>query len=243
MARRGSSGRIAERVVHHHGVGHGREDGAQAVLAVQPLVDEGLRPWRWRAWCEAFGKRGSATRSTASRAKKKARPRLLLVRAAGQAARWSPAGCDEQLVDGDAARVAGARLQGAQHQQRHDHGARPVGDLGQVDREPPGQEHDLHRHLRHGAPGDHAEQRQQDAGEDVAGPGAAVGQERLAGADHVRRVDVVADHLQREIGLHGGADVEGAAVIERPAAVLALDAAQIDADLALQLQVASGSPR
>ena len=66
---------------------------------------------------------------------------------------------------------------------------------------------------------------------------AAVRQQRLAGADHVRRVDVVADHLQREIGLHRRADVEGAAVEQRPAAVLALDAAQVDADLALQLQV------
>ena len=67
-------------------------------------------------------------------------------------------------------------------------------------------------------------------------PRAAVRQDRLAGADHVRRVDVVADHLQREIGLHRRRDVEGAAVIQRPAAVRALDAAQVEADLALQLR-------
>ena len=45
---------------------------------------------------------------------------------------------------------------------------------------------------------------------------------------------VVADHLQREIGLHAGADVEVAVVEQRPAAVRALDAAQIDGDLALR---------
>ena len=53
----------------------------------------------------------------------------------------------------------------------------------------------------------------------------------------MRRIDIVADHLQREIGLHGGGDVEGAVVIKRPAAMGALDAAQIDADLAFQLQI------
>ena len=59
-------------------------------------------------------------------------------------------------------------------------------------------------------------------------------QDRLARARHVRRIDVVADHLQREIGLHAGAHVEGAVVEQRPAAMRALDAAQIDGDLALR---------
>src|ERR1700742_4372484 len=53
----------------------------------------------------------------------------------------------------------------------------------------------------------------------------------------MRRLDIVADHLEREIGLHRRADVERAAVIERPAAMVGLDAAQIDADLALELEV------
>src|ERR1041385_18244 len=53
----------------------------------------------------------------------------------------------------------------------------------------------------------------------------------------MRRVDVVADHLQREIGLHAGAHVEGAFVEQRPAAMLALDAAQIDRDRALELGI------
>ena len=41
-----------------------------------------------------------------------------------------------------------------------------------------------------------AEQRQQDAREDIASRGAAVRQDRLAGPRHVRRIRVVADHLQ-----------------------------------------------
>ena len=62
-------------------------------------------------------------------------------------------------------------------------------------------------------------------------------QDRLARAGHVRRVDVVADHLQREIGLDAGADVERAGVDERPAAMIALHPAQIDGDQALELEV------
>ena len=66
---------------------------------------------------------------------------------------------------------------------------------------------------------------------------AAMREDRLARAAHVRRVDVVADHLQREIGLDACADVERAGVDERPAAVIALDPAQIDSDQALKLEV------
>ena len=66
---------------------------------------------------------------------------------------------------------------------------------------------------------------------------AAAGEDRLARAAHVRRLGIVADHLQREIGLHAGADVEVAAVEQRPAAMRALDAAQIGGDLALEFEI------
>ena len=65
---------------------------------------------------------------------------------------------------------------------------------------------------------------------------AAARPDRLARPRHVRRVDVVADHLQREIGLHARADVEGAVMEQRPAAMRALNAAQIDRDLALRVR-------
>ena len=97
--------------------------------------------------------------------------------------------------------------------------------------------HDLDRHGGGGAPGDRAEEGELDAGEDVAALGPAGGQDGVAGADHVRRGRVVADGFQREVGLDAGGDVEGAVVEQRPAAVVALDAAEIDADLGLEHRV------
>ena len=46
---------------------------------------------------------------------------------------------------------------------------------------------------------------------------------------HVRRVRVVAGELQRVVGLDRAAQIEVAAVIERPAAVLGLARAQVAA--------------
>ena len=129
---------------------------------------------------------------------------------------------DEQLADRDAMRVAGPRPQRHQHQKRHQHGARPIGDLGDVKRRPAGQQHDLDRHHRNRAPRHLAEQGEGNPGEDVAPPRTAAGQDRRPRARHVRRLDRVAGRLQREIGLDRAADVERTAVIERPAAVLAL---------------------
>ena len=107
-----------------------------------------------------------------------------------------------------------------QHQQRHDHRARPVRHLGQVEREPQRQVHDLQRHHRHGAPRHLAEQGELSPGEDVGALGPAGLEDRGAGAGHVRGVRVVADRLQRVIRLHAGRQVEGAIVEQRPAAVL-----------------------
>ncbi len=106
-----------------------------------------------------------------------------------------------------------------------------------MERKPARQQHDLDRHHRHGAPGDDAEQRQHEAGEHVGARGAAARADRLARPRHVRRIDGIADHLEREIGLHARAHVEGAVMKQRPAAVLALDAAQIDGDLRLELGI------
>ena len=103
-----------------------------------------------------------------------------------------------------------------------------------MERKPFRQQHDLDRHHRHGAPRNESEQRQHDAGEHVGARRAAAGAHGLAGAAHVIGVDGIADHLQREIGLHGRADVEIAVGKQRPAAVGALDAAQIDGDLGFE---------
>ena len=183
----------------------------------------------------AGGKNGSAARTTPSRYLKN-RP---------QAERYGPANpvADlrgpgaEQFLHVHAAPVAGARAQRHQHHQRHDHRARPVRHLVQVERKPVRQQHDFDRHARHGVPGHLAVQRQLRAGEHVGPFRPAGGQDGLPRPRHVRRVGGIADHLQREIGFHAGREVEGAIVEQRPAAMRALDRAQIHGDLALQVRV------
>ncbi len=145
---------------------------------------------------------------------------------------------DHQLLDRQGARAHRPRLLRHDHQQRHDHRAAPVGHLVQVEREPGGQHHDLHRHHRHGTPRHLLEQRQQDAGEDVGAGGAARCQDGGAGSGHVRRGRVVARRLQREIGLHAGADVERPVMPQRPAVMpVRLDAADVIGELRLLLPV------
>ena len=53
----------------------------------------------------------------------------------------------------------------------------------------------------------------------------------------MRRVHRIADHLQREVGFHAGAHIEIAVVHQRPAAMSALNPAQIIRDLAFQRSV------
>ena len=60
---------------------------------------------------------------------------------------------------------------------------------------------------------------------------------RFARAAHVRRLGIVADHLESEIGLDAGAHVERARVNERPAAMIALNAPKIDSDQALEFEI------
>ena len=102
---------------------------------------------------------------------------------------------------------------------------------------PARQQHDLDRHGRNAAPRNRAVEREQEAGEDVAPRGAAARQDRFARFAHVRRLDIVADHLQGEIGLDAGAHVEGAGVEERPAAVVALHAPEVDGDQPFEFEV------
>ena len=89
---------------------------------------------------------------------------------------------------------------------------------------------------------DRARKRQQVAREHVAVGGAAAAEDRLAGAHHMRSIDGIADHLQREIGLDAGAHVEGTVLNQRPAAMVALNAAQIVRDLGFE-RASTGSPR
>ena len=143
----------------------------------------------------------------------------------------------EQFPDRDATRIGGARLQGLQDQKRDHDRARPVGDLVEMERKPARQQHDLDRHGRNAAPGNGAVKRQQEAGEDIAPGCAAMGEDRFARAAHMRRLRIVADHLEGEIGLHAGAGIERARMNERPPAVSALDSPEIDRDQALEFEI------
>src|SRR5262249_45464671 len=90
---------------------------------------------------------------------------------------------------------------------------------------------------RHRAPGHHAVEREEGAGEDVAAAGATVRPDRLARPLHVRRVGAVADHLEGEIGLHTGADVKIAVMKQWPAAMRTLGAAQVGRDLGFKRRI------
>jgi len=62
-------------------------------------------------------------------------------------------------------------------------------------------------------------------------------QNRLTRPRHVRRVDGLTGHLEREIGFHARAHVEIAVMHERPAAMGALNAPQIIGDLGFERSV------
>ena len=225
--------RVAEHVEHHHAVGHCREDRAQSVLPVEALahprhsaIDRALpQPCRK----QRFG----GAQHDVDAAEEPEPKRLLLRRLRRRPDRRRRLA--KQLVDRDALGIARLRLLRLQHQERHDHGAAPIRDLVEVEREPARQQHDLDRHHRHRAPGNEPEQGQHHPREHIGVRGAAARQDRLPRPHHVRSVDRIPDHLEREIGLHAGAHVEGAVVEQRPTAVLALDATQIDRDLGFEL--------
>ena len=142
-----------------------------------------------------------------------------------------------EFVHPHPARIARHRLLHLQHQERNDHRPCPVGHLRQVDRESARQQDQLDWHGRDRRPRSGAVEGQLDTGEDIGCRRAAMGQDRLARAGQVRGVNIVADHLQGEVGFDSGADIEGPAMEQRPAAVVALDAGQIGPDLPLQFEV------
>ncbi len=213
--------RHAEAIEHHHRVGHRRINAAEPVLAIEPLAHEGDGGVD-RALPPALGEERIGVAQQIVDGVEHRRPdRALGARRRGLRARR------EELADGDVVRIARARPPRHQHQERHQHGARPVRDLGEMEREPARQQRDLNRHHRHRAPRQLAEERELDAGKDIAPRGAALRQDRRARPRHVRRIGRVARRLQREIGLDARREIERAAMKERPAAMRALDGAEI----------------
>ena len=226
---------IAQDLEHHHGIGHGGEDRPQPVLAVETLDDEsggaidGAPAWLSRE------QRLDPAKHPVDGAED-GRPGLHLMRPLGPVAHPLRRH-HEELGDPDAARIARPRLQGHEHEERHQHRAGPIGDLVEMEGKPARQQHDLHRHHRHAAPGDLGEEGEHGTGEDIAGGGPAMGEDRFAGPDHMGRVDGIADHLEGVVSLHAGADIEGALMEQRPAAMGGLDAPEIAGDLRFEREV------
>ena len=204
---------IAQQVIHHHAVGHGGIDRPQPVFAIQPFG--GPRPaFLDRARARALGP-GHDFQHTVQR-REEGRPAGALMRRARAGREHTR---HEQLINVDSARIFCQRLARAQHKQRHDHRPRPIAHLGKMHRKPARQQDQFRWHGRDVRPAGLAIQRQKYAGEDVRLDGAAALPDLFPRARHVRRIDIVADHLEREIGLYRGGDIEGAVVIQRPAAM------------------------
>ena len=180
--------RIAEHVEHHHAVGHGGENRAEPVFAVEPLAHPGHRAVEGALARALWESNGSVARKTLSTPRKNQNHDAFCCGAFGA----GPMVCGGSRNSSSMRTpfgVARPRLLRHQHQQRHDDGAAPIRDLVEMERKPFRQQHDLDRHHRHRAPGNEAEQSEHDAGEDIGARSAAAGQHRLAGAAHVIGVD------------------------------------------------------
>ena len=108
------------------------------------------------------------------------------------------------------------------------------GDLGHMKGEPARQEQNLDRHDGHATPRQHAEEGEQRAGEHIGIRRAAMREDRRAGTPHVIRVRAIAHSFQREVGLDGTAEVEGAIGEQRPAIVRCLLAPDKGGDLGFE---------
>ncbi len=147
-------------------------DGALGIVGRQRRARRTSSPnWPWPGKSRPARPRRSAARSRrrppcrsracALRAERPARRVAAPCRARGRprttagsdAAPWRcawslPAASTNSSSIVHAALVARARLERLQHQQRHQHGAAPIGNLRQVEEEPVRQQHDLDRHQR-----------------------------------------------------------------------------------------------
>ena len=152
--------RIAERIEHHHVVGHRGEDRADAVLAIE-MLDRKFDRAVDRALADALGHQRVERRAAAmSTPRKNANQNRFCCGARGvrRALSGDPRN-NSSIRTPLALRARG--LQRQQHEQRDDNGAAPVGNLGEMERKPFRQQHHFDRHHRDRAPGDAAVERQQ----------------------------------------------------------------------------------
>ena len=120
--------RITQHIEHHDGVGHCRENRAEAVLAIEPLGDERHRTID-RAPAQRFGKQRLGRAQQRVDTAKEGEPGPLLMRRLPGRSNLARR-ANERLVDGDAARIFSAGFERLQDEQRHEHCACPIRDLG-----------------------------------------------------------------------------------------------------------------
>ncbi len=226
--------REAERVEHHHAVGDRRINATQPVVAVQPL---GHEPHRLLHCSPARPTRKPRIGEPQRRIHTLEEPPPPGTVWAADPVAHLVGRRAEQLRHMHVVRVAGERLAMHQHQQRHDHGARPVRHLAEMKWKPQRQVHDFHRHHRHRPPRHLAEQRKLRAGEHVAALRAAGGQNGGPRPLHVWRVRQIPDAAQRVIRLHAARQIERPVMEQRPPAMRPLGSAQIRADLRFQPRI------
>src|SRR5205085_12007458 len=97
------------------------------------------------------------------------------------------------------------------------------------------EQHDLGRHHRHRTPRNKAVQSQHQLGENIDARRPAARPDFVPRSGYVWSIDGLADHFEREIGLHARAQVDVAVLEQWPAAMQrTLRPPQIDRDLAFQ---------
>ena len=231
---------IAERLQREDGIGHGREDPAEAAGHGEPLLEP---PPRRLHRASAKGPRPEALPALEAivHADEEVLPEEGLgregARNPGKSEARALAGHQPQLVEPAGFRQEHHGLGVHQDEERNDDRARPVRHLEQVEVRPAGQEHDLDGHRRDARPVVLAEEREQDLREDVGLGGTARRADPGAGRRHRGVVDRHAGDLHGEIGLDGCRQVGGALVVDAEAAVGKLLAAQVRDDLPLALAV------
>ena len=152
------------RIEGHQRVGHGRENSAQAILAVEALGDEFHRPFDGHLFQTLRNQRDNESCHKVDNQHQHAKEiagRVCLIK------HLFVRRFDEQFGNIDAAWVAGLGFQRRQHLQRHHYRSRPIGNPADVERRPFGQQHGFNPDHRDGAPRHLAEQGQGKTGEDV----------------------------------------------------------------------------
>ena len=211
---------VADRAQRHHAVQHRRLDAAPAAVPVLAIEDP-LLGARQRAPAKRLPRAAADQLQHAVELQEEISPGEDAVagreREVGAARRAEP-----KLLDAAARVESDPRPVREQQQHRHHGLARPARHRVDVQREPRRQQDRLDRHRRQPRPRELSEVREVGAREHLRAREPAVRVDVLSGTHQRRLLRAVAGELQREVCLDRGAEVSGAALVQRPAAVARL---------------------